>query len=108
GTIRAPAVRGFERFWPGARASRFLFRDGRSSHQLERFAGIRPRGEPLYLWARGVCVLAGRSFRLAVDNGHHGSKDEMTEIHVVNRIGGHTDRSTAPTCYPRAGRRARF
>ena len=93
------AIRGPQRLWSRARAARQLFCDGRSSHQLQRFARVRPRRQPLHLWPRRLCLLARGPFRLACD---HGSQNEMTFD------GGHTDRSSAPTCHPRAGRRARI
>src|SRR5437764_845198 len=43
-----------------------LLRQGRSSHQLQRFARFRTGREPVYLRARRICLLARRSFRLAL------------------------------------------
>ena len=43
-----------------------LFCDGRSPHQFQRFACVWAGGQPVHLWPRRFCVLAGGSFRLAV------------------------------------------
>ena len=63
GALRARAICGHRGLRSCAGAARRIFRDGRSSHQLQRFAHLRARPGRIYLRQSGLCLLALDSIR---------------------------------------------
>ena len=76
------AICGHSRLRSGAGAARRIFRDGRSSHQLERFAHFRPRAGRIHLRQSGLCLLAVDSIRQisAVNASEVRARSELARV----------------------------